>query len=257
MTTTNVPQMRLHLDHLIIRAQDPADTMAELIRRARAGASVPSEVEDIGPVESGIIRAGSVDIEALKIGREPPPQAHGYGIGFVADAPLRQAVATLRELGFVDSTPVRGVDGTRTQRRTWRAAQLRGLLPNPFPAPASTRTPGIIDRAIGAGAGALGRIPAVARAATREAGESMVVVTECHFDATARRPEFHADPQVIAGHAGTAGRPAACKRLPLAADTPLHLQDGGPRGINRLLAGRPAAGSRAFSIAGVRFEFAP
>ena len=51
---------------------------------------------------------------------------------------------------------------------------MHGLLPDPFPVPASTKRRAAVE-AVG---GVLARIPAVAKAATRKAGSSMVVVTD-------------------------------------------------------------------------------
>src|SRR4051794_36503387 len=121
--------MRLRLDHLIIRSGEPQRTLAELARRA--GAPVLAEVEPpIGGVESGIARAGQVDLEVLKIGAIPPEQPLGYGVGLVADVPLTQAVGELRALGFPVSPPAPGVAGEGPERRRWLAAQIHGLLPN-------------------------------------------------------------------------------------------------------------------------------
>ena len=99
--------MRLRLDHLIIRSGEPQRTLAELARRA--GAPVLAEVEElVGGVESGIARGGPVDLEVLKIGAIPPDRPLGYGLGFVADVPLREAVGELRALGFPVSPPGSG-----------------------------------------------------------------------------------------------------------------------------------------------------
>src|SRR4051794_41942507 len=87
--------MRLRLDHLIIRSGEPQRTLAELAQRA--GAPVLAEVEPlVGDVESGIARAGPLDLEVLKIGGIPPAHPLGYGVGLVADVPLMEAVRGLR-----------------------------------------------------------------------------------------------------------------------------------------------------------------
>ena len=90
--------MRLRLDHLIIRTAEPGRTLAELARRA--GAPVLAEVEElVGSIESGIARAGPVDLEVLKIGAIPPERPLGYRLGFVADVPLMEALGELGAAG--------------------------------------------------------------------------------------------------------------------------------------------------------------
>ena len=242
--------MRLDLDHLILRAGDPAATLAELA--ARAGSPVLAEVEEVGGLASGIARAGALDLEVLRIGREPPPRPFGYGIGFVADVPLEAAVAELRALGFPTSPPARAVAGEEGERRTWRAVQVRGLLPNPFPAPASTRAPGWADRGAAAAAGLAMRIPALARMAMREAGDSMVVVTEYEFDMAGWRGSVDPGPEVVAVEVGAGECAGAWARLPLAA-SPLSVRDDGPAGVRRIVLGGPG---EAFSLGDVRFEWA-
>ena len=245
--------MRLRLDHLILRAADPAGTLAELSRRT--GAPMLADVEEVGGLASGIVRAGALDIEVVRIGREPPPRPRGYGLGFVADAGLREVAADLRARGFPTSPAARGVAGEGAARRSWRALQVRGLLPDPFPAPASRRPPGRLDRAIEAAADAMSRIPALARAATGRAGGSMVVVTEYEFDAGAWRQRAGRGPEVTAVHLGTGGHRAAWERLPLAGDAPLHLHDDGPSGITRVvLAGGDWPAPQVFTVGDVAFE---
>ena len=240
--------MRLRLDHLIIRSGEPERTLAELARRA--GAPVLAEVEELlGGIESGIARGGPVDLEVLKIGAIPPDRPLGYGLGFVADVPLREAVGELRALGFPVSPPAPGVAGDRR----WHAAQIHGLLPNPFPVPVSTRRPGVRDRIAGAAAGTLGRIPVLARAGVNEAGDSMVVLTEYGFDVAAWRATAEGGPAVAGVELGAAGDRAAWERLPLGDEVPVTVRDDGPPGITRVL----FAGARRkpFSLGAVRFEW--
>ena len=200
--------MRLRLDHLIIRSGEPEATLAELARRTRA--PVLAEVEQLVGVSSGIARAGSIDLEVLKIGGTPPSRPQGYGVGLVADVPLMEAAGELRRLGLPTSPPARGVAGKGAEQRRWRAVQVHGLLPNPFPAPAHTRRPGLRDRMAGAAAGTLGRVPAIASAAMAEAGDSMVVLTEYDFDADAWRATAKGGPDVAAVELGTAACGGAC-----------------------------------------------
>ncbi|HEY3186437.1 MAG TPA: hypothetical protein VGJ70_03110 [Solirubrobacteraceae bacterium] len=144
--------------------------------------------------------------------------------------------------------------GEGAQRRTWRAAQVHGLLPNPFPMPASTRERGRIERGLESMMGALARVPLVAWAASRRAGDSMVVVTEYGFDVASVRAAVGPGPEVVAVHVGTGGSRPAWGRLPLAGDLALHLHDDGPVGITRVvLAGR----ARTFSVGDVQFEVQP
>jgi hypothetical protein len=251
-------RMQLSIDHLIIRSATPEKTLAELA--ARAGAPVLAPVEEVGGLASGIVRAGPVDIEVVRIGADPPPEPQGYGLGLVADVRFAEAVAGLRALGIATSAAPRVTAGEGARRRSWRAAQLRGLLPDPFPVPASTRPPGGADRAIEALSGALLRIPAVARAAMRRAGGSMVVLTEYGFDADAWRASAGGGggPSVVAVRLGTGGHRAAWERLPRAGRPALQLDDEGPAGIRRVeLAGAPPAGGAGeFSIGSVEFAFA-
>jgi hypothetical protein len=239
--------MQLSLDHLIIRSATPEATLALLSERA--GAPVLTEVEHVRGMASGIVRAGAIDIEVLGLGEEPPPEPQGYGVGLVADVGLDEAIARLRELGLATSPAPRvSLDG-----RAWRATQVHGLLPDPFPIPAHTRRPGLADRLSEAAAGALSRIPAVARAATRKAGGSMVVVTEYAFDVEAWRASVGDGPAVVAVEIGTAGHRAAWERLPLADGLRPNLDDEGPSGIRRIVL---AGDGAPFAAGDVAFEFA-
>lgn len=245
--------MQLRLDHLIIRSPAPAETLAQLA--AQAGTPILADVERVRGVETGIVRAGSLDIEVVGIGDEPPQLPHGYGIGFVADVGLDEAVSQLRAMGFPTSPAPRASTGPAAQRRIWRATQVHGLLPDPFPAPTSTRRLGFRHRALERAAGVLARVPPVARAATRRAGSSMVVVTEYAFDVLAWRSSVEDGPRVVAVHLGIAGHRRAWERLPLAGDVPLHLENDG-RGITRVqLAGAPGTHKEAFSIGEIAFQF--
>ena len=123
--------MTLSLDHVIIRAADPAAALAELADRG--GLPVLEAVKEVAGLHSGIARAGSIDVEVLKIGKEDPPQPQGYGLGFSSDADLEEASRELRALGFPTSAPARAV----ADDRAWRAVQIHGLMPDPFPVPTS------------------------------------------------------------------------------------------------------------------------
>jgi hypothetical protein len=204
------------------------------------------QVTPAGGFLSGIVRAG-VDIEVLRIGAVPPPRPQGYGLGFTADVPLAEASAELRTLGFATSAP----SGATANGRSWRAVQVRGLLPDPFPVPASTKAPGLADRVTEAVAGLAMRVPALAKAATRKAGASMVVVTEYGFEAGAWRAAAGEGPGVVEVEVGTGGQDWT--KLPLAPDTPLKLQANGPAGIRRVIFAGPG---EPFALGDVAFEFA-
>ena len=128
--------MQLTLDHVILRAADPAATLAELAERLAAPVLVP--VHEAGAFTSGHRACGSVDIEVLAIGAAPPLRPQGYGLGFLADVPLAEASRPLRALGF----PTSVATGATANGRSWAAVQVHGLLPDPFPLPTSTKPPG-------------------------------------------------------------------------------------------------------------------
>ena len=240
--------MTLTLDHVIVRTADPAAALAELADLG--GLPVLAAVEEVAGLRSGIARAGAIDVEVLRIGREDPPLPHGYGLGFTSDEPLEAASRELRGLGFPTSAPARAV----AAGRAWRAVQVHGLLPDPFPIPTSTRPPGVGDRVTAAAAGVLGRIPAVARAATRKAGGSMVVVTDYEFDVAAWRAGAGAGPEALEVHVNTGGHLTDWQRVPLAEDMLLRFSDDAPAGVTRVV----LEGEREpFSIGGVGFEFRP
>ena len=173
--------MTLTLDHVIVRAADPAAALAVLADGG--GLPVLAAVEEVGGLHSGIARAGAIDVEVLRIGKQDPPAPHGYGLGFTADGDLEEASRELRALGFPTSAPVRAAAG----ERAWRAVQVHGLLPEPFPIPTSAKPPGVSDR-ITAGAAACcprsrrSRRPRPATPAAR-----WWSVTEYEFDAAAWR----------------------------------------------------------------------
>jgi hypothetical protein len=241
--------VRLRLDHLILRTADPAATLAELAKRS--GAPVLAEVEElVGAIAIGIARAGSVDLEVLRIGGIAPERVLGYGLGFVADVPLMEAVGELRGLGIAVSPPA---PAASRSGRAWRAAQIQGLLPNPLPAPASTRRPGLRDRVAGAAAGTLGRLGPLARAGTNDPGDSMVVLTEYTSDADAWRAGATGGPEVAGVEIGTAGAREVWERLPLDGAVPLTLDDDGPAGIRRVTF--TGARKRSFRLGDVRFDW--
>lgn len=225
--------MQLRVDHLILRADDAHAVMVELV--GRAGLPVVAPVEAVGGLLSGVVRAGSVDVEVVELGAEPPSRPHGYGIGFVADVGLERAAGALRAAGLATSAPVRGVAGSKSRRRTWRAVQVHGLLPDPFPAPVATRRRPRLDRWAEATMGAVVRIPGVARAATRRPGRSMVVLTEYGFDVDEWRSSAGRGPDLTSVEIGCAGRSGAWGRLPLDGGVSLDLDDDGPAGIRRMV----------------------
>jgi hypothetical protein len=156
-------------------------------------------------------------------------------------------------MGFLSSPAVLVRAGAGGEQRAWRAAQVRGLLPDPFPMAASTRPPGWLERVTGAAAGAMAGIPAIARAVTRRAGHSMVVLTAYDFDVAAWRASVDAGPAVTEVHLGTGGYLGPWERLGLNESVRLHL-DEGPPGIRRVVlrgAGKP------FALGGVAFEHTP
>ncbi len=222
----------------------------------RAGTPVLVEVSRVGGISSGLVRAGPVDIEVLRIGRQPPRRPQGYGLGFVADTSLEEAAAILRSRGFATSAPVRGVAGRGKDKRTWRVVQVEGLLHDPFPAGAGTGPPSVRDRVIGVAASAVNRVPPLARAATSKAGSSMVVVTEYGFDVERWRAAAGRGPELVGVHVGTTGHGARWADFPLSGDVPLHLHDEGPAGITRLVLARGADDDhRHFSIGDIAVEF--
>jgi hypothetical protein len=235
--------VQLTLDHVILRAADPAVVLRELSEKA--GAPVLVEPHDAGAFVSGIVRAGALDIEVLRIGTTPPSKVQGYGLGFTADVPARAALAELRAAGFATSVPT----GATANGRMWRAVQVHGLLPDPFPAPVSAKAPGVLDRATESVAGVLGRIPAIARAATRKSGSSMVVVTEYDFDADAWRAAAGEGPDVFSVEVGTGGHDWSA--LPIEPG-PLLLHRDGPPGVRRITFEGDA---ESFTLGDVAFEF--
>jgi hypothetical protein len=235
----------LTLDHVIIRAADPAAALAEL---ADGGLPVLAAVQEVGGLHSGIARAGAIDVEVLKIGKEDPPRPHGYGLGFASDADLEETSRELRALGFPTSAPARAVaDG-----RAWRAVQVHGLLPRPFPVPTSAKPPGVGDKITGGVAGVLAKLPPVAKVATRDPGASMVVVTDYEFDAAAWRAGAGSGPEVLEVHVNTDAHLTDWQRVPLAEDMLLRFSDDAPAGITRVV----LEGEREpFTVGDVSFEF--
>ena len=240
--------MTLTLDHVILRAADPAAALAELADRG--GLPVLAAVQEVAGIQSGIARAGAVDVEVLKIGKEDPPRPRGYGLGFTSDADLEETSRDLRALGFPTSAPARAVaDG-----RAWRAVQVHGLMPDPFPVPTSAKPPGVGDKISGGLAGVLSKVPAVAKVATRDAGGSMVVVTDYEFDAAAWRAGAGSGPEVLEVHVNTDAHLTDWQRVPLAEDMLLRFSDDAPAGITRIV----LEGEReAFDVGDVTFEFRP
>jgi hypothetical protein len=238
----------LTLDHVIVRTADPAAVLAELADRA--GLPVLAAAQEVGGLHSGIARAGAIDVEVLRIGKQDPPRPQGYGLGFTSDADLEGTSRELRALGFPTSAPARAV----AEGRAWRAVQVHGLLPDPFPAPTSAKPPGMGDRLAGGLAGALAKVPAVAKAATRDAGGTMVVVTDYEFDAAAWRDGAGRGPGVLEVHANTGGHLTDWQRVPVAEDMLLRLSDDEPAGVTRLVLEGEREG---FAVGDLTIEFRP
>jgi hypothetical protein len=94
----------------------------------------------------------------------------------------------------------------------------------------------------------------VAKAATRDAGGSMVVVTDYEFDAGAWRAGAGAGPEVLEVHVNTDAHLTDWQRVPLAEDMLLRFSDDAPAGITRIV----LEGEReAFDVGDVTFEFRP
>jgi hypothetical protein len=238
----------LTLDHVIIRAADPAAALAELADGG--GLPVLEAVQEVGGLHSGIARAGSIDVEVLRIGKEDPPRPQGYGLGFTSDADLDETSRELRALGFPTSAPARAAAGDRA----WRAVQVHGLMPDPFPIPTSAKPPGVGDRITGGLAGVLSKVPAVAKVATRDAGGSMVVVTDYEFDAAAWRAGAGSGPDVLEVHVNTDAHLTDWQRVPLAEDMLLRFSDDAPAGITRIV----LEGEReSFAVGDVTIEYRP
>ena len=240
--------MTLTLDHVIIRAADPAAALAELADRG--GLPVLAAVQEVSGLHSGIARAGAIDVEVIKIGKEDPPRPQGYGLGFTSDADLDETSRELRALGFPTSAPARAV----ADDRAWRALQIHGLMPDPFPVPTSAKPPGVGDRITGGLAGVLSKVPAVAKAATRDAGASMVVVTDYEFDAAAWRAGAGAGPDVLEVHVNTDTHLTDWQRVPLAEDMLLRFSDDAPAGVTRIVLEGEREG---FEVGDVTIEFRP
>jgi hypothetical protein len=238
----------LTLDHVIIRAADPAAALAELADRG--GLPVLAAVQEVSGLHSGIARAGAIDVEVLKIGKEDPPKPQGYGLGFVSDADLEETSRELRALGFPTSAPARAA----ADDRAWRAVQIHGLMPDPFPVPTSAKPPGVGDKITGGLAGVLSKVPAVAKAATRDAGNSMIVVTDYEFDAAAWRAGAGAGPDVLEVHVNTDTHLTDWQRVPLAEDMLLRFSDDAPAGVTRIVFEGEREG---FEVGDVTFEFRP
>ena len=216
--------MQLTLDHVILRAADPRRALARLEEQ---GLPVLEPVTKVGPLESGIARAGAIDVEVLRIGGDGPAEATGYGLGFTADAPLEEVAAELRRRGLAVSIPLAG----RAADREWRVIHVAGLLPDPFPAPVSSKPPNPVVAAL---TRAAIRIPGMAALGARRAGGSMVVVTEYGFDVAAWRARVPAGPAASAVDVGVDGHEAAWAALSPVAGPALQL-DARARGVQRIL----------------------
>ncbi|MDA0173590.1 hypothetical protein OJ998_31085 [Solirubrobacter taibaiensis] len=235
--------MQLTLDHVILRAADPAAVLDELV--ARTGAPVLTPVRAVGALKSGIVRA-SVDIEVLAIGATPPPHVQGYGLGFTVDVPLGQANKALRKAGF----PTSGTTKAKANGREWAAVQVHGLLPDPFPLPVTKKAPKPNDRLAEVLAGWLTKIPSVGRTATRKSGSSMVVLTEYRFDADEWRAAV--GPGLTVSSVVVGSRNLSWGKLPLAPG-PLTVSEDLAPGVRRIvLEGQ----GTAFTLGDVEFAYA-
>ena len=245
----------LSLDHIIIRSADPAATLAVLSERG--GLPVLAEATQVGGLTSAIARAGAVDIEVVAIGDEPPDRPRGYGLGFVADRPIMEALTDIRAAGIPTSAPISARAGSGSDVRCWRVAQIGDLLPDPFPISMSTRRPGLTDRLAERFGSTLARVPAVARAATRRAGASMVVITEYGFDAVAHRASCSAGPELLEVCVNTGDRLDAWTRLPLARSSSLQLDAAEASPLLRVvLRANGGAARKDFECGDVSFRFA-
>lgn len=220
----------LALDHLILRSPDLDATVGDL--HDVVGLPVLAEPADLGGgLRSAILRAGPVDVEVLAFG-DGAAQVEGYGLGFVSDDSDLFAVArSLRAAGLSTSPPVRG----RADGRAWDALHVAGLLPDPFPALFSPRSPGPADRLAGALMGLLARVPGAARAATRRPSRSMVVVTRYGFDVDAWRAGIADGPRVVAVEVGAGERAEAWSRLGEIGGPRLVVRPGEPAGVRRIV----------------------
>ena len=88
---------------------------------------VLAPMQSVGGLQSGIVRAGAIDIEVVALG-DPPAEPVGYGLGFVAPEGFEATVQTLRAAGIATSP----APWVRAGGRRWRAAQIHGLLPIRF-----------------------------------------------------------------------------------------------------------------------------
>jgi hypothetical protein len=233
--------LRLDLDHLILRSPDPDETVAHLAAYGLPVATPPTALT--GTLRSAILRAGSVDIEVLAIGADKPDEVSGYGIGLTArEASLRDVAGELRSRGLATSAPMLGeADGKR-----WEAIQVAGLLPRPFGVPLFTKSPGLRERFVARAGAVAARVPALARAATSDAGASMVVVTDYFTDMHAIRAAAAADgPRIVAVDLGAPGLTQAWATLGEIGGPELRIHDRSPAGIQSIhLAGAQWPASR-------------
>jgi hypothetical protein len=243
----------LRLDHLILRSGNPEGTLAML--RDAAGLPVLAPVQAIGGgMRSGLLRAGPVDVEVLGVGAEPPATVEGYGLGLAptGEAPLAVVVADLRAAGLATSAVLRGhADG-----RAWEVVQVAGLLPEPFPVPATTRPPGAAERLAGTALARLAAVPAVARAASRRPGRSMVVVTRYGFDVEAWRASAAGGPgpAIAEVEVGVGPHRGNWARLGALGGPPLVLDPDGEPGIRRVVLTGPGwEAGRALQVGAVSF----
>jgi hypothetical protein len=239
----------LRLDHVMLRSPDPERELAALLD---AGFPLLEEVTAVGGLRSGIVRAGAIDLEVLAVGADPPAVPAGYGLGFTATEDLWTVAAQLRRQGLATSLPVGAAAGAGADRRRWSALFVAGLLPEPFKVPFSTTPPGRLARASALLAGQLARIGPVAAAASRNAGRSMVVVTEYGFDAEGWRRRAGEGPATVRVDVAGA-HPDAWRRLgPLAGPEVALIDAGdGPPGPRRLVMGEGWPSGRRLELGGL------
>jgi hypothetical protein len=245
--------MQLVLDHVILRSRDPAADVAVL---EQAGLPLVVGVTHLaGTIHSGLVAAGSVDVEVLQVGGSPPDQVEGYGLGLRAPGTDQwEVVRILRERGLRTSAPSAATVEHDGQPRTWSTVHVAGLLPEPFPLPFSDRPPGRRERLTAALGARLVTFGPVAAAATRRPGRSMVVVTEYGFDVDAQRAARPPGPELVEVEIGVGDAADAWAKLGVIAGPHVDLRSDGPMGIRRVVLSGPGwDGARELVLGDVSF----
>ena len=233
----------LTLDHLILRSADPQATLAELAERL--GAPVLAEVEEVAGSRAASCGRARSTSRCCGSARRRPPRCAATASASPPTRRWRRSAPSCAGAAIRRRCAARATAGGRS----WRALQVHGLLSDPFPVPASTRKPGLLTRVSETAAGLLTKVPALAKAATRKAGRSMVVVTEYEFDADAWRAAAGHGPEPLAIEVGTGGYDWS--QLPLAPG-PLELRATGAPGITRIVF---EGDGESFTLGDVEFEF--